>query len=108
MVEHRAGAAVLEVEIGVMSEVAERRLVCRRLVFDRQRAGDLQAVGAGDVEGAGKPHVPIGRVEAEGDEVAAVQCHLPQPVAEAQPAAMQRVLAEEIGVELNAAAGQRD
>ena len=100
MAENVAAAAIVEVEIGVVGKVAQRRLVGRRGELDRQCAGNFQAVGAGDVDRAGKAHVAIGRMQRQGDEIVAMQRDVPDALAKTLGAAMQRVLAEEVGVGL--------
>lgn len=105
VIKDARGAAIVEVEIGVVREIAQRRLLRSRGQFDRQRAGDLEAIGAGRVESAGKAHVAIRRMQGESHEVRAMQGDLPYALAEALGAAMQRVLAEEIPVRLIAHSG---
>ena len=54
---------------------------------------------------AGKAHVAVGRMQRQRDEIVAMQRHVPDALAEALGAAMQRVLAQEIGVGLVVLAG---
>ncbi len=80
VVEDVAAAAIFEVEIGMVREVAERRLVGGRSEFDRQRARNFQPVRAGDVERARKTHVPVGRMQRQRDESRRHAARHPTPV----------------------------
>src|SRR5690606_22396345 len=93
-----AGAAVVEIEIGMLRQVTDGRLIRSRRQFDRQRARNLEPVGTGHIKGARKPHGSGRVVKSQGDEIAPMKGHRPGAPGKTIDAAMEHVLAQEIAI----------
>ena len=93
------GRAV-EIEIGVLREVDDRRLVAGRREFDPQRRRLQHPIDAGGRQIAGKAGIAIGRMKRQRHRRCVMRAELPDPMAEAVRAAVQRMLLARLAREL--------
>jgi hypothetical protein len=100
MVENGHGAAVVEIEVAVVREIADCRRMGLRAELDAERSGIGQAMGAASSEAAWVTHIPVFGDELLRHEIGAMVDEGPNPLAEAFRAAVQLMLAEEVTVEL--------
>src|SRR5690606_13063807 len=90
--------AIIQVEIGMIGEIAQCWFIGRGAQFDRKRARIFKPVSATCFERTRKAHIPIGGMERQRHEIRAMQRNRPVALPKTLAASMQSMFVEKIWI----------